>query len=151
MSLETQEHPKNKRMAHRDVLNKCKTFARVSKSLCAEIAVYRSRNFVLLERRSLRIDRLTQIPHHFGCKFDWVSKSRSSQRIFVSFFHLPKLFRYVKIFCKQRFTNNDGINSVIFSKSLLAECIVNAKGLLKLILHFFLTYSYFLHSFLSFL
>ena len=69
MSLETQEHPKNKRMAHRDVLNKCKTFARVSKSLCAEIAVYRSRNFVLLERRSLRIDRLTQIPHHFGCRF----------------------------------------------------------------------------------
>ena len=69
MSLETQEHPKNKRMAHRDVLNKCKTFARVSKSLCAEIAVYRSRNFVLLERRSLRIDWLTQIPHHFGCRF----------------------------------------------------------------------------------
>jgi len=105
---------------------------------------------VLLRRRFLRIGWLTQIPHHFGCKFDCVSKSWSSQRIFVSFFHLPKLFRYVKIFCKQRFTNNDGINSVIFSKSLLAECIVNAKGLLKLILHFFLTYSYFLHSFFEF-
>ena len=39
--------------------------------------------------------------------------------------------------CKQRLTNSDGINSVIFSKLLLAECIVNAKGLLKLILHFF--------------
>ena len=51
------------------IISKCKTFARVSKSLCAEIAVYRSRNFVLLERRSLRIDWLTQIPHHFGCRF----------------------------------------------------------------------------------
>ena len=59
------------------IISKCKTFARVSKSLCAEIAVYRSRNFVLLERRSLRIDWLTQIPYHFGCKFGWVSKSRS--------------------------------------------------------------------------
>ena len=79
---------------------------------------------VLLRRRSLRIGWLTQIPHHFGCKFGWVSKSRSSQRIFVSFFHLPKLFRYVKIFCKQRFTNNDGINSVIFHKFLsILRCV----------------------------
>ena len=51
------------------IISKCKTFARVSKSLCAEIAVYQSRNFVLLRRRSLRIGWLTQIPHHFGCRF----------------------------------------------------------------------------------
>ena len=36
------------------------------------------------------------------------------------------------------------------SRSLSKLFIVNAKGLLKLILHFFLTYSYFLRSFLVF-
>ena len=45
------------------------------------------------------------------------------------------------------------IVSGLESRGLSKLFIVNAKGLLKLILHFFLTYSYFLHlhSFLSFL
>ena len=42
------------------------------------------------------------------------------------------------------------IVSGLESRGLSKLFIVNAKGLLKLILHFFLTYSYFLHSFFEF-
>ena len=141
---------------------------------------------VLLRRRSLRIGWLTQIPHHFGCRFwgiinvkfwminvkfykklchiifhkflsisrcvrpvtyaSWLSKKVPcflQLQLLRTFVYLVGGYRFI-LFCIS-------IVSGLESRGLSKLFIVNAKGLLKLILHFFLMYSYFLHSFLSFL
>ena len=75
----------------------------------------------------------------------WLSKKVPcflQLQLLRTFVYLVGGYRFI-LFCIS-------IVSGLESRGLSKLFIVNAKGLLKLILHFFLTYSYFLHSFFEF-
>ena len=72
------------------------TFRWSTLPLC-QLQIWKYEEDVLLRRRSFRIDWLTQIPYHFGCKFGWVSKSRFTFNFLITHWmpsqsHIEKLW-----------------------------------------------------------